>query len=272
MYGLIFGFGTLLLLIGRRPVRYRILIVGGLFILVMADALTSVYARHYCCRYKAVDYEVSLKPFRKDFSEIPNHRVRDKFESADWVHDFHFSVGPHALNRPRAPGYQWHRKNEYSQYTTKLFKTYDKLMEAERHSILEKMKSGSADVVYVEPGIQMPDWFRQGESREGKGAKIEIIWYAPNEARLWVSSSAGTFLEMLDMYYPGWKAYLDGTEVPILRANFNSKGVFVPPGKHHVDFRFIPTSFIWCLLFSAFVFCAAMLKASLSGNIQAEKH
>lgn len=259
MYGLIFSLGTLLLLLGRRSVKYRRLIVGGLFILVVADALTAVYAQHYKCRHKQVDYEKSLEPLRKDFSNIPNRRRLVQWRSAEWVHDFQFTVGTHALNRPRAPGYEWHRHGEYSRYSTKLFKTYNMVIEVERGSVLEKMKRNPDSAVFLAPGTPIPAWFRQKESSAAERTGIKISWYAPNEARLLVSSSAGTFLEMLDMYYPGWKAYLDGAEVPIIRANFNSKGIFVPPGEHRVVFCFVPGSLIITLLLSAIVFCAAVL-------------
>jgi hypothetical protein len=46
-----------------------------------------------------------------------------------------------------------------------------------------------------------------------------------------------------DTYYDGWRAYVDGAEVPILRANHAFKAVRVDPGQHQVRFVFDPMSF-----------------------------
>jgi len=45
------------------------------------------------------------------------------------------------------------------------------------------------------------------------------------------------------VYYPaGWKAYVDGEEVPIYRANYLFRAVPVPAGEHTVTLRFEPES------------------------------
>ena len=49
-------------------------------------------------------------------------------------------------------------------------------------------------------------------------------------------------LTFLDAAYPGWKAFIDDHETPIMRANDAFKAVLVPPGTHRVVFRFRPTS------------------------------
>jgi hypothetical protein len=46
-----------------------------------------------------------------------------------------------------------------------------------------------------------------------------------------------------DTDYPGWKAFVDAKETPILRANYLFRGVVVGPGKHVVEFRYEPLSF-----------------------------
>ncbi len=43
-------------------------------------------------------------------------------------------------------------------------------------------------------------------------------------------------------FYPGWQAYIDGKEVPILPANINSMAVVVPGGSHLIKFSYIPRS------------------------------
>jgi hypothetical protein len=56
-----------------------------------------------------------------------------------------------------------------------------------------------------------------------------------------------------DTFYPGWKAFIDGKQVPILRANYLFRGVQAAAGHHTLTMRYIPESFtIGVLLLLAF--------------------
>ena len=57
-----------------------------------------------------------------------------------------------------------------------------------------------------------------------------------------VSSPAGGFLVLTDPYFPGWRAFLDGQEVRIRRADYLFRAVELPPGDHRVWFVFDPPS------------------------------
>jgi len=48
------------------------------------------------------------------------------------------------------------------------------------------------------------------------------------------------FLVIGDVYYPGWKAYIDGKPTKIFLADYAFRGVVVPAGKHTVVFKFRP--------------------------------
>ncbi len=49
-------------------------------------------------------------------------------------------------------------------------------------------------------------------------------------------------LSYIDFHYPGWRAYADGVEAPLLRTFSYFKGVEVPPGSHTVRFEYRPAS------------------------------
>jgi hypothetical protein len=53
---------------------------------------------------------------------------------------------------------------------------------------------------------------------------------------------AGGFLVLTDPFYPGWRAYVNGDETPILRADYLFRAVALPPGTHTVRFVFAPWS------------------------------
>ena len=52
------------------------------------------------------------------------------------------------------------------------------------------------------------------------------------------------FMVLSDIFYPGWKAYIDGNEVEIWQTNLSLRGLYIPKGKHKVSFQYQPTSFI----------------------------
>ena len=53
--------------------------------------------------------------------------------------------------------------------------------------------------------------------------------------------SAPRILLFTDAYFPGWKAFVNDLEVPILVANEAFKAIVLPEGQHHVVFVFRPT-------------------------------
>jgi uncharacterized membrane protein YfhO len=47
-----------------------------------------------------------------------------------------------------------------------------------------------------------------------------------------------------DIYYPyGWKAYVDGKETEIMKANYILRAIKIPQGQHKIEFKFHPDSF-----------------------------
>jgi uncharacterized membrane protein YfhO len=48
---------------------------------------------------------------------------------------------------------------------------------------------------------------------------------------------------MSETFYPGWKAYVDGKDEEILRANYVFRAIPVGPGSHRIEVVFEPLSF-----------------------------
>ena len=65
-----------------------------------------------------------------------------------------------------------------------------------------------------------------------------------------VDAKRDGYLVLLDSYYPGWKAEVDGRAVPIERADYLFRAVFVTQGEHTVTFSYEPDSLKVGLLIS----------------------
>jgi len=70
----------------------------------------------------------------------------------------------------------------------------------------------------------------------------EIQRYAPEEMVLRTRSERPAYLVLSDAFYPGWRAYVDGQEVAVYRANVMFRAVRLPAGEHTVVFRYAPAS------------------------------
>lgn len=60
---------------------------------------------------------------------------------------------------------------------------------------------------------------------------------------LQVDTTAPGVLVMSEVYYPGWKAFVDGKETKISRANYMLRSIDLPPGPHAVHLVYQPDSF-----------------------------
>jgi hypothetical protein len=76
-------------------------------------------------------------------------------------------------------------------------------------------------------------------------SRVEVLQYRNNEVQLKVSAAGSGVLVLSDTYFPGWSAELDGTEVPIMKANLCQRAVAVPAGMHVLRFVFRPRSFMF---------------------------
>jgi uncharacterized membrane protein YfhO len=58
--------------------------------------------------------------------------------------------------------------------------------------------------------------------------------------RLHVETPTTGWLVLTDLYYPGWRAQVNGREVSIQATNYGLRGVCIPAGSHEVIFEFTP--------------------------------
>ncbi len=70
----------------------------------------------------------------------------------------------------------------------------------------------------------------------------KIVGYGPNEILLDVNTSDAGVLVLSEIFYPGWRAWVDDREVEVLRANYLFRAIPVPAGAHRVRLLYDPLS------------------------------
>jgi hypothetical protein len=84
----------------------------------------------------------------------------------------------------------------------------------------------------------------------------KVLAYKPDYLRLFVDANDDGFLIFRDGYYQGWRAFVDGKEQKIYKANFGFKSIFIKKGTHVVSFKYLPLFYLFSLYsFSLLSFC-----------------
>ena len=81
-------------------------------------------------------------------------------------------------------------------------------------------------------------------SRSTEKTAVAITHYEPNNIKLISDSADNSYLLLSELLYPGWRAKVDGKNVPILRADYLLRAIPLPPGQHKIEFSYKPLSFI----------------------------
>ncbi|RME46132.1 MAG: hypothetical protein D6791_09110 [Chloroflexi bacterium] len=106
-----------------------------------------------------------------------------------------------------------------------------------------------ADRLYTQQGGDVSaEGVRRAVSVEGPGltslcSTAVILEYAPHRVMIQAELEHPGYLVLLDSYYPGWRAIVDGRQAPILRADVLFRAVRLEPGRHQVTFVFDPLSY-----------------------------
>jgi hypothetical protein len=89
-----------------------------------------------------------------------------------------------------------------------------------------------------------------GPGAEGKPRILRLQELGPNQVQVEIDSPSGGWVVLSDLWYPGWRAELDGEAADLFRADYLFRAVHVPPGRHVVDFRYAPTHILLSMLVS----------------------
>ncbi len=77
-----------------------------------------------------------------------------------------------------------------------------------------------------------------------------------------VVAPTGGRVVLRDTYYPGWRATVDGRPVPIAPTDVAFRSIPVPAGRHHVEFRYAPSSVRRGLVLSGLAWAGILVLAA----------
>jgi hypothetical protein len=111
-----------------------------------------------------------------------------------------------------------------------------------RAALLSADSSDNLVLIEQEAGGAPAEERADGESTP-RIRRADAVRRTPDTLEVTLPDTEGGMLVVNDTYYPGWRAFIDGSPAPILRANGAFRGVRVPAGARSVSFAFEPISF-----------------------------
>jgi hypothetical protein len=226
-----------------------------------AGRITKQFSRYIDPKHNAserrwIDGEIDLSPWRNQtvellFTTTPGPVGNSAWDWAAWS-NFHFVGEP---QEGHAPPFRAIYNQEVLIYR------YDRIVPraAVYHHIepvhnenaaLDKLADPSLDifqsVVLNESSLTPDERSQMAAINNQPSTSIEaasIRSYQSQDIQIDALLDRSGVLVLNDTAYPGWTAAVDGHPAAWTNANYLFRGVFLPPGKHTVRFRYQPQSF-----------------------------
>jgi hypothetical protein len=120
---------------------------------------------------------------------------------------------------------------------------FDHEVERDAATVLARVRSGSFDPAKTVLLEEAPAPVPQAADPSIVSAEARIATYEPDRLVIDARLPRPGFLLLLDNFYPGWRAFAAGGEVPIQRADYTFRAVALPAGETRVEFVYRPMSF-----------------------------
>ena len=115
-----------------------------------------------------------------------------------------------------------------------LLRLRDPKFNPEERVILSKESLIKADPEIVKSLTQVP---------AANYSAAHISFYDSQRVQIIADTNSPAVLMLNDANYPGWRAYINGHQVPVLEADYLFRGVILPTGKSVVEFSYEPLAF-----------------------------
>ncbi len=192
-------------------------------------------------------YLQNLVPYQQDIKKIVEIPKKDNEKSskiAVELYNFWFGVRSSYFFIQRLEPVVWQK------YLQTKFMVYDHIFSIPEKDpplkLVERTIAENTNVAFVSSPEKNSSEKEEENQWMGEQAEIitqenknfSVVGYEPNQVKLKVHFDARKFLVYNDSYYRGWKAYVNGQEVPIYKSNLAFKGIWVPAGENTIVFSF----------------------------------
>lgn len=135
---------------------------------------------------------------------------------------------------------------------------HDYVIEKNENAILPLLWSDSFDsknkiILETDPKIT------PSTTADSLKESVSIKEYSLNKIKLECNAGQNGLLTLSEIYYPDWKARIDGTDTKVFRADYALRAIVIPSGKHEVEFYYSSGSFNKGLIISIVSFIIAAL-------------
>jgi hypothetical protein len=79
--------------------------------------------------------------------------------------------------------------------------------------------------------------------KENNNFSVRIIHYDPNSIYYEINTETPAVIFFNEIYYPGWRLFSSGNELPLFKMNHAFRGTYLEAGSYHLKMIFSPFSF-----------------------------
>ncbi len=176
---------------------------------------------------------------------VGRHQQNPNLTLPNFIHllNIKYILSPQPLNLPwtkqvyEADGIYVHQNLSY---LPRAFPVYSWQVEKDQNQVLEELKKSDFDIrrkiFLAEAPPNLPS-DTAGISLESV-IPAKVSDYTINRFKVDADMPRDGFLFLSENYYPAWKAYVDGRETKIYRADYLFRAVYLSRGRHSVQFVF----------------------------------
>jgi len=136
-----------------------------------------------------------------------------------------------------------------------------RVLPAQKQEVLDRLLEATFDpasmVVVENPKL---GGFSEAPLQRGEGVKV--VHYAPEAVELAAAAATIRLMILTDVYFPGWRVWVDGREERVWPVDYAFRGVVLDAGQHRITLRYQPLSFhlgLWITLASLLCWAVALL-------------
>ena len=113
-----------------------------------------------------------------------------------------------------------------------------KVSDEEIVKIFQNQRLDSNEIIYLNEELNKPL-----DNVKYTGNEVKVTDFQPNSVKLEAESKGNSVLFLSEVYYPEWKAYVDGKETRIYQAFGLFRAIYLEKGTHRIEFVFNPAKF-----------------------------